>query len=214
MLETILAVPGALQSLRDLLNRPKPDPEALLKQLEVVRGSFVDFSNEGARFAEARALRQHLQMVSIALGPSENCFQKALRGGIFVPKYYSLGSARESWSITQQQALPSLMEFLGGMRYLAGEDTIRIEIKRGVYKRIPAWGQETLDWTSQIKSAFKAVDQNPPVSLDQITAIASALRDFSHHIREQMVAADQEFHNRADSISNALETLARELKHG
>jgi hypothetical protein len=214
MIEAILAIPGALQSLRDLINKPKPDTQAILGQLDLVRGSFVDFSSEGARFVEARGLRQHLQMVSIALGPSDHCYQRAVRGGSFNPRQYSLGSARESWNIAQQQALPSLMEFMAAMGHLDDEHTVRVEIKKGIYRRIPVWGEETLDWMTQIKIAFKAIDQHHSVPPDEIRVVANALRDFSNHIREQMAAADHEFHKRADTISKALETLARDLKHG
>jgi hypothetical protein len=214
MIEALLAVPGTLHALRELLAAKKPDSKTGLAKLEAMRASLVTFSTVGAWLDEARQLHQSLRDVDIALAPSVESFARATGDGYFESFNYDLGKARRCWETAKPHSLNGLIETLGWTRFV--KDTSLIATETGTL-RIPRWGVQVRELRTQIDAAFLAIDRNPdppPPPPAQIFAAATSLKALYDHIKTQMLLADQEVRDRVSRISKALSTLEQDLKNG
>lgn len=214
VIEAILSIPGAFHASRELLARKKPDPKAALVELDAMRANLLTFSAVGAWFDEVKQLHQNLQNVDVALEPSVRCYSLATSSGAFNSEAYPLGVARNCWDTTKPHSLNNLIDSLGSMRYVKVEDTVIVETEGSGLRRIPRWGVQTIYLKTRIDALFGDIDRRPPASAQQIREVAENLKILADHIKGQMIAADGAIRLRATKISEALASLARDLKEG
>jgi hypothetical protein len=210
MVETLLAIPGAIHAIYELATAKKSDPKAVLAQLETMRSCLVKFSAVGHYLEEVRQLQQNLQKVDYVLDPCRRYFARATVSGYFDPVKYPLGKARNLWDLAKPHSLNGLIESLVSLRFV--EDGLHVETELGI-RRIPRWGVETRNLRSRIDNAFASIDHCPPGSPQDVLEVAGGLRDLSDHVKMRMSLADQEIRDRAAMISKVLATLERDLKN-
>jgi hypothetical protein len=212
VVEAILAIPGAWHASRELLSRRKPDSQAVLRELDTMRANLVTFSAVGSWFTEAKELHQNLQNVDVALEQCDELYVRATALGGFDPQAYPLGEVRRCWNSANTRALNRLVASFESMRYV--KKTALVEVGEGRWRRIPQWGEETVQFKRRIDAVFAEVDRHPSPSADQKREAADALNALVHHIKRQMILADCEIRDQAIAISNVLADVARDLKHG
>ncbi|HEX6037248.1 hypothetical protein [Longimicrobium sp.] len=211
MVETLLAIPGAIHAIREILAGRNSDPRAVLAHLETMRSSLVKFAEIGPCLDEIRKLHQTLQKVDHVLDPCLRYFARATASGYFNPVKYPLGKARSLWELAKPHSINEFIDSLSSLQFV--EDGLHVKTPTGI-RRIPRWSLETRNLKERVDTAFYSIDQRPPGSPQDVLNVAESLRDLSHHIKTRMSAADQEIRDLAAEISKVLANLERGLNNG
>ncbi len=208
VVNAILAVPPAIQAVRDLLGSKNP---ILAKQVETslknAESSLIQFSEIGVLFLEAKTYHEKLTQIDLAMGELMELVASPLRRGGFDHDAFDREKIFSGWRRIRdvKEFLPSLLYFLASVRKLSSEPLL---LESANVAGGPKEFQLFVIYRNSIDGAIRSYDPKTPVCKEDI---CDKIDQFSHHVRHQMLSADGMIIANATALGEALRDLRKRL---
>jgi hypothetical protein len=206
----ILAVPPAIQAVRDLLKHKDP---TLARQIEVsltnAEEQLLQFTKIGDIFYEAKSYHEKLTQIDLAMSPLLEASSAPTRRGGFDPDEFDRDIIFDAWRRIRdiKEFLPSLFQFLQTATGIAAEalkiDTVGNPIGG------PQEFQLFVVYKNEVDSLIRKYD---PRSSEVKEEICDRIDQFIHHLRHQILQADSIIIENAMTLASTLDKLRGAIK--
>lgn len=202
-LQAILAVPGALVSIRELSSR---EPR-IHDRLSIAADGLLEFSKIGLWLSEIKQYHEQLTHLDIAFRPVHELSLAPGANAGFDPDLFKREDIVKHWNVFRNQKVyfPSLVQLMLSFRYYTN-NPLRFDTDgspRGEDQLV-----EFIALESRLSSLLKGYDKST-VAKEQI---CDAIDVFYHKIVREINSADAAIIEVASNLANTLRDLGNQIK--
>lgn len=199
-IQAILAIPSALQAVRDLAQGGNNHDE-LEKQIATIEVSLKKFSETGEWFAEAKEYHERLTHLAFGMGELIEAVSLPRHEGGFNPDRFSIQQVTTNWRKIRNLLLVPVIVFLEDAKYFAMPDSSRAGelMKEGTFEYIQ----------DDIEYQLRDYDQRSAEKKEKICLAIDGLEDCT---RKEILKSDRILIDRALEIAQCLGRLRDSLQ--
>jgi hypothetical protein len=208
----ILAVPPAIQAVRDLVARKDPSlAHQIEKSLKEAEKHLLEFSAIGGLFAEAKSYHEKLTQIDLAMSELLEAASLPTRKGGFDHDAFNRDHIFPGWRRIRdiREFLPSLIHLMQTCRQIADNPLSLGEA--GEPTGGPRDFQLFVIYRNEMDGLIRSYDPRSTVDKERI---CDKLDEFSHHLRHQILVADTMIIENATNLADALSELRHRLSGG
>lgn len=203
----LLAIPGAIKNIRDLLSSEKLDNKAALRELGKLSSSLMEFSRLSFWLEEVKRLHEIMQRADQTLDDIRRQYAQATASGRFVSHEYHFSEVRKIWEVFKNTNLTEFIVFAKEVKEIESEPLIVRD--DNTFVTGPEWATRILDTASKIEQGLAKYDCGDDA---QVTVIADLCNQIASQVRTTMFHADERIRRGAVELGKQLSDLSSSLR--
>ena len=199
----LLAIPGAIKVLRELLRSERPDTTAAARVADSLAEHLGRFREIGRWLEEAKLLHELLQNLENSLDEIQKEWGRATADGRFAAHRYRVEVVRPAWE-RSQHPFEQLLSFAETITHVDTKALVRDV--NGLPTSGPEWAQLLATRRLAIVEIFKRWDEATTTEL--VNKLGHEMRSVDDLVKRLAGKADARIRNEAHALGRALEVLA------
>jgi hypothetical protein len=200
----LLAIPGAIKNIRDLLSAPKPDIMEAQNKLCLLTRQIAVLGTLSSWLREAKQAHEELQRLDTFLGDVNIVYQNAFESGRFNFAAYDVERVRRTWQVVKPNALESVLTFAQNIERIEGHPLVRNSDDQFVSG--PAWCKGLLDRRDLVDSLL--TKHSKAASSKTIEQLADSMNNIVVFTKSLLLEADQSIRKQAAEMGELFAQLS------